>query len=127
MCAMIPMLRVRARGYSRITSSLSLPLCLLASTAIFSAGCAIGSALPPVVSERLVRLCHLVKVFLALDRRAGVVRGIDQLCSEPIRHRLLLAAAAVLHQPPQREGRRAPARYFHRNLVGRAPDAAAAH
>src|SRR5437763_1855299 len=127
MCAMIPMLPVRARGYSRITSSLSFPLCLLASTAIFSAGCAMGSALPPVVSERLVRLCHLVKVFLALDRRAGVVRGVDQLRREPVRHRLLLAPAAVLHEPSKRKRRRAPARDFDRNLIRRATDAAAAH
>src|SRR3989304_1300147 len=92
MCAMIPMLRVLASGYSRITRfldpvrwgcSASPPA---SATSILSAG--VATSRPPrgtpdlsarprcarrspsVMRERLVRLRHLVHFLAALDREA---------------------------------------------------------
>src|SRR5207249_1981248 len=39
-------------------------------------------ALPAIVRERLVGLCHLVRVFPLLDRRAAVVGRVEQLGGE---------------------------------------------
>src|SRR5687768_13755956 len=98
MCAMMPMLRVRARGYSRIASPLPPPvtLCSVVDTCILSAGTAIigspphgkpapggrsGVPLrsPSVMRERLVGLRHLVHVLAALDGCALAVGGVHDL------------------------------------------------
>src|SRR5437773_2294648 len=111
MCAMIPMFRVRASGYSRIDRPLSDPPSFLGSrsacaTVICSAGVAItrspshedpgpsgrfGIPLrsPSVVRERLVRLGHLVHVLAPLDARSLAVGRVHDLGHEPLRERVL--------------------------------------
>src|SRR3954468_12062154 len=149
MCAMIPMFRVLVSGYSRMIRSLPDPLrCstlgAASATSIFLAGVATtrprcsrayrSSAtgpttvrprrLPPVVSERAVRLRHLVHVLAPLHRDALAVRGVHQLGDEAVRHRVLLARAGVVDQPPQRERRAAVRLDLDRDLVVRATDPA---
>src|SRR6266511_2510118 len=94
MWAMIPMLRVRESGNSRIASPPLAPLAFR-STAVSvttissfhscgSAGAQLGtptssSASPAVMGEGLVGLGHLVGVLLTLDRGAGAGGGVQQL------------------------------------------------
>src|SRR6185437_4271785 len=99
MCAMIPMLRVRASGNSLMMGM------LLSSrarrswsgvTARRSAGrrpAATAPALPAVVSEGLVGLRHLVRVLPALDRGADSVGGVQQLVGQAQCHGLFPALA----------------------------------
>src|SRR5512141_2030978 len=122
MCAMMPMLRVRARGYWRMSSAFPfLTSCSVCPTCIFSAGLAIrlapsqrkpgpgaGSTTarrpsPAVMRVGLVGLRHLVHVFAALHRGAGAVRRVHDLGHEALGHRVLAAGAAVVHEPAQRE------------------------
>src|SRR5919106_5511995 len=97
MCAMMPMLRVRASGYSRIASPLPpASFCSVCATCILSAGTAIiGSPphgkpapggrsggpprSPSVVRESLVRLGHLVHVFPPLHGCPLAVGGVHDL------------------------------------------------
>src|SRR3990172_7460338 len=132
MCAMIPMFRVRASGYSRSTRSLPDPpgcrpltSCVASTTSTFSAGGATSSPphqtpgprarhqrfprSPSVVRERLVRLRHLVHVLTPLHRGALALGGVHDLAHQALGHRVLLAGPRVVHQPPERE-RGAPGR-----------------
>src|SRR3954453_14530751 len=141
MWAMIPMLRVRARGYSRTSSPLApfLVSCSVVATSIFLAGTAIrrpprcraphqnpapggGSRValpsPAVVGEGSVRLCHLVHVFASLDRGAGTVGGVNDLGAESLRHRFLAPRAREVHEPAHRERRAALRLDLDRDLVG---------
>src|SRR6266542_2279010 len=104
MWAMIPMLRVRESGNSRIASPPLAPLAFR-STAVSvttissfhscgSAGAQLGtptssSASPAVMGEGLVGLGHLVGVLLTLDRGAGAVGGVQQLTGQAVCHGLL--------------------------------------
>ena len=45
-------------------------------------------SLVAVVREGAVRLGHAVRIFTALDRRAGVVEGVEQLVGQLLLHRL---------------------------------------
>src|ERR1700675_1944219 len=131
MCAMMPMLRVRAKGYSRISSDLpprftacSVPdNCILSGfSGIFSAGLAMlrlspfqrkpglgaryVAALypsPAVVREGLVGLGHLVHVFPALHRSTGAVGSVHDLGHKSLGHRVLATRAAVVDEPAKRE------------------------
>src|SRR5262245_58985938 len=126
MWAMIPMLRVRASGYSRISSPLPpfLVSCSVAATTIFLAGAAItrsprprspqrkpapggGSRValpsPAVVGEGAVRLGHLVHVLASLHRGAGAVGGVYDLGDEALRHRVLAPRAREVHEPTHGE------------------------
>src|ERR1700710_1181324 len=51
--------------------------------------------LPAVVSERAVRLSHLVRVLATLHRGAEAVRGVEDLVGEALRHRLLATGLGV--------------------------------
>src|SRR5918994_1817412 len=115
MCAMMPMLRVRARGYSRIESPLpSFTFCSVCDTCILSAGTAItkppphgkpapggrpGGARrsPSVVRERSVCLGHLVHVLSPLDRGALTVGRVHDLRDQALGHRVLSARAREVH------------------------------
>src|SRR4051794_11904049 len=108
MCAMMPMLRYRSSGYSRFTVA---PFCGFCSIAIIS------SRLPLVVRERLVGLSHLVRLFLAADRAAGVVHRVDELTREPVGHRLTWALARGLDDPAHRERTAAIRADLDRHLV----------
>src|SRR6185503_13183569 len=107
MCAMMPMLRVRARGYSRIASPFPPPVtfCSVVATCILSAGTAINGSpshgkpapggrsgvplpSPSVVGERLVGLGHLVHVLTPLHGRALAVGGVHDLRDESLGHRV---------------------------------------
>src|SRR5688572_20910318 len=146
MCAMMPMLRVRARGYSRIASPFPPPVtfCSVAATSILSAGTAINGSpphgkpapggrsgvplpSPSVVRERLVGLGHLVHVLAALHGGPLAVGGVHDLGHEPLGHRVLAPGAREVHEPPQGE-RRAPRRlHLHRYLIRGAADPAGLH
>src|SRR5438093_7235338 len=109
MWAMIPMLRVRARGYSRIASPFPpfLTSCSVVVTCIISVGLAAISGTPgqrkpapggglcgslpspAIVRERLVGLGHLVHVLAPLHRGAGSVRSIHDLGDEAFGHGVL--------------------------------------
>src|SRR5690606_3282221 len=82
--------------------------------------------LPAVVSERAVRLGHLVSVLTTLDRCAETVRGIQDLVLETLGHGLLTATLGVADEPAQGERVGAVRLDLDRHLVGRATDAAAA-
>src|ERR1700722_1102592 len=112
-CAMIPMFRTLARSAAVWVATLSVLRTRF-------------SVLPAVMREGLVGLRHLVCVLAALDARPEAVAGIEQLVHEPLGHRLLPTLARVRHQPAQGEGGGARCAHLHRDLVGRAADAAAA-
>src|SRR4029079_4380502 len=122
MWAMIPMLRVRARGYSRTSSPLPpfLTSCSVVATCTFSTGIAIirsplhgkpapggGSRTalpsPAVVREGPVGLGHLVHVLATLHGGAGAVGRIHDLGDETVGHRVLAASAREVHEPSHRE------------------------
>src|SRR5919201_6366161 len=103
MCAMIPMLRVRDSGNSRIASPRLAPWVFRWSITVFVMALGRASS-PAVVGEGLVGLGHLVGVFLALDRGAGAVGGVQQLAREAVGHGLLPADAGGGHHSPQRQG-----------------------
>src|SRR5438132_3691120 len=130
--AMIPMFRVRASGYSRMTRGLPAPVgarpvvsfaaCAMSS---FLAGVAI-SGLPPVMGERPVRLRHLVHVFLALDRGPGPARSVHELRGQSLGHAVLATRPGVVDQPAERERRSAGGPNLDRHLVRRTTDPARA-
>src|ERR687898_1231327 len=125
MCAMMPMLRVRARGYSRIESPLpSFTFCSVCATCILSAGTAITRSpphgkpapggrfgvarrSPSVMGERPVGLGHLVHVLSPLDGRSLAAGSVHDLRHEPLRHRVLATSAGEVHEPPKRQRRAA--------------------
>src|SRR5918992_4241796 len=111
MCAMMPMLRVRASGYSRIASPLPpATFCSVVATCILSAGTAIiGSPphgrpapggrsgvprrSPSVMREGLVGLGHLVHVLAPFDGGSLAARGVHDLGHQTLGHRVLTAGA----------------------------------
>src|SRR5215472_12183557 len=96
MCAMIPMFRSLSR---RAAGS----ICFTATTAI--------SVLPPEVrlflvaevAKRLVGFRHAVRLFLAPDRAAGVVGGVDELVRQLLGHAAAVAPAREPHEPAPRQ------------------------
>src|ERR1044072_4228577 len=123
MWAMIPMLRVRASGYSRISS----PLPFFRSWSV--AATAIGllpwvgrGRLPAVVREGAVGLRHLVHVLAPLDRGAGPVGGVHDLGDEALGHRVLATRAREVHEPAHRERRAALRLELDRHLGGGAAE-----
>src|SRR5712691_13036106 len=77
--------------------------------------------------ERAVGLRHAVRVLALLDGVSPVVRRVEQLGREPLRHRLLVAVARGRDQPAYAE-RLAPRRAdLDRHLIGGAADAARTH
>src|SRR5579859_4199992 len=75
------------------------------------------------MGERLVGLGHLVRLFLAADRGARVVRRVEDLGLELLGHRLAGALARGLDDPAHRERVAAVRTDLDRYLVGRAADA----
>src|SRR6188508_165006 len=156
MCAMMPMFRVRASGYSRMRRSFpaALPFasCSICATAclsitflgIFSAGSAISgppshtrpapaggrsevrSRSPSVVRECLVRLGHLVHVLAPLDRGARALRGVHDLPDQAVGHGVLASRTAVVDEPPQRQRRAPVGANLDRHLIGGTADPARA-
>src|SRR5438445_2688777 len=150
MCAMIPMLRVRANGKRRVlrTAVATFIFCCCPIRSV-AAGARLSSSItwlmrgdtpriPPVpdcdrrsswsrsvpeVAESLVRLSHLVRVFLALDRRPHVVGGIHELAGELLGHRLAVALPGVADDPAPRQRRPPVGPDLHRHLVGGATHA----
>src|SRR3954469_9826856 len=146
MWAMMPMLRVRASGYSRTSSALPpfLVSCSVVATSIFLAGTAIrrsplhgkpapegGSRAafpsPAVVGEGAVGLRHLVHVLASLDRGAGAVGGVHDLAPESLRLRVLPTRAREVHEPAHRERGAALRLALDRVLVRRAADPTRLH
>src|SRR4051812_35012260 len=60
-------------------------------------------SLPAVVSEGLVGLGHAVDVVLALPGGALLFGRVEDLCRQPVRHRVLAAAAGVVDEPAHRK------------------------
>src|SRR3954453_14147472 len=146
MWAMMPMLRVRASGYSRTSSALPpfLVSCSVVATSIFLAGTAIrrsplhgkpapegGSRAafpsPAVVGEGAVGIRHPVHVLASLDRGAGAVGGVHDLGDESLRHGVLPTRAREVHEPAHRERGAALRLDLDRDLVRRAAHAARLH
>src|SRR5262245_47825737 len=88
MCAMMPMFRVFSNGVVRGINPLR----------------PTNSLLPPVMSERLVRFSHPVRIVLLLNRIAAVVRGVHQLSSELFFHRFLASRPRVRENPTDAQG-----------------------
>src|SRR5687767_10382998 len=92
MWAMIPILRVRASGNSRMTGASAIASISLHETGrahMRPAGRTTRTAeLPAVVRECLVRLGHLVDVVPPLHRRARGVGRVEQLVGQALGHRL---------------------------------------
>src|SRR4029079_19277272 len=107
MWAMIPMLRTRSSPTGVATAD--------------------TAALPAVVREGLVGLCHPVDVVLLLECAALLVQRVHELAGELRRHALLAPIAGVLHDPAQRERARAALRDLDGYLVVRATDASGAN
>src|SRR6267143_44921 len=81
-----------------------------------------GVPLPAIVSERLVGLRHLVRVLALLDRRAPVVRRVEQLGGELVRHRALGPPAGGADTRAHRERRAPVGTHLDRDLIRRAAD-----
>src|SRR5436309_7891938 len=113
-CAMMPMLR-------------SLASALSAAATVIPTSSSRWCPLPPVVSEGLVGLGHLVRVLAPLHRGTEAVARVEQLVHQPLDHRLLAARLGVRDQPAQAQGGLARRTHLDRYLVGRATDPAAAH
>src|SRR5512143_3063685 len=76
------------------------------------------------MGERLVRLGHLVGIFLLLERVAAVVVGVEELAREALDHGLLGPLPRVPDQPADREGLASLRTDLDRDLVGGAADPA---
>src|SRR5438093_6731776 len=111
MCAMMPMFRV-----------------LLSASCLGIADLLSAYCLPPVMSERLVRFGHAVRVLALLHRAAAKVRRVHELVGQLLLHRLAVAARPrVADQPPDAEREAAVGVHFHRHLIVAAADAARFH
>src|SRR5437867_6493174 len=98
LCALIPMFLVRSSGYCLdITLSLTLPL---------------------EMSKGLVGLGHFMSVFFLLDRVSLTIRGGNKLCSEFLRHRLVLAVTGICDQPTHGKRNAAARSHFRGHLIG---------
>src|SRR5918995_3184998 len=64
----------------------------------------VGGGLPAVVRVGPVGLGHLVHVFLALDRAADAVVGIEELGGEALGHRALAPPTREADDPADGEG-----------------------
>src|SRR6516165_1521021 len=84
-------------------------------------------ALPAVMRERAVGLGHPVRIFTFLDGVPPVVRCVEQLGREPLRHRLFVALARGNNQPANTQCLAAVRAHLDRHLIGRAADAAGTH
>src|SRR5213594_602369 len=106
MWAMIPMFRVRASGYSRMTRALPAPPVRLtvsrAACATLTSSAAVATRLPPVVGERLVRFRHLVHVLPPFHRRSLPGGRAQELAGHGIGHRVLAPMPSVVHRPARR-------------------------
>src|SRR5918992_5070440 len=146
---MIPILRVRLSGYSRVGAppppltarNCGLCCCCRAATSGISllygpAGGddapattprATGSSSPSVVSEGLVGLGHLVHVLTALCGAAGAAGGVQDLARKAVGHAPLPSASREGHQPANGKRGAAARRNLNRHLIGRAAHSAGAH
>src|SRR5438128_1596565 len=110
MWAMIPMFRTRSSGMLS-SAPVALEGCVSAITTCTSlcaahlwSACRTRGSLrsPLVMGERLVGLCHLVRLFLAAYGGSGVVHRVEQLALELLGHRLARALARGLDDPAHR-------------------------
>ena len=70
------------------------------------------------MSERLVRLGHLVNFVTFADGIALPLIGFQDFRGERVAHRLTLAGISEIHNPPECQGGLTVARNFQWNLVG---------
>src|SRR5262249_38757622 len=77
--------------------------------------------------ECAVGLGHPMRVFAFLDGVPPIVRRVEQLGREPLRHRLFIALARGRDQPANAQGLAPILTYFDRHLISGAADAAGAH
>src|SRR5580765_6048900 len=91
MWAMMPMFRVLSSDAWRAMSKIHVPPGVARVTNV--------CCLPAIVSEGLVGLSHLVRVFLLLERPAAKRGRVQDLVRELLAHRLLRALARVRDQP----------------------------
>src|SRR5947209_3134422 len=79
------------------------------------------------MTEGLVGLGHLVGLFFAAHRAAGVVHRVHELAGEPLGHRLARTLAGGLDDPAHGERRASIRADLDGDLVGRAADAPGLH
>src|SRR5665213_4488090 len=125
MWAMIPILRVRAMGNSRMGRASAMFFCSQVVTQLVPMrphrSLRYGP-LPAVMGEGLVRLGHLVHIFSALYGCACTVGGVEHLVGQPLGHRLLSPLAGESDQPPDGQGGGPTGAHLHGHLVGGATD-----
>src|SRR5262249_42999140 len=100
---------------------------MLAGHGVASLGNPDVSPLPAIVREGAVGFRHAMHVFTLLDGVPPVVRRVQQLGREPLRHRLLIALARGRNDPANAERLPTHRANFHRHLVSGAADAAGTH
>src|SRR3981081_3884629 len=76
------------------------------------------------MTECLIGLGHLVRLFFAADRAPGVVHRVDELAGQTVGHRLPWTLAAALDEPTQGERGAAVGADLDRDLICRTTDAA---
>src|SRR5205814_6553089 len=82
------------------------------------------SLLIPEMTEGLVALSHLVRLFPPLDRRSHPARGVHELSGELLLHTLPRSGPRVTYDPAPGQRRAAVRPHLHRLLVGGPPDPA---
>src|SRR5438132_7174653 len=106
MCAMIPIFRTLSMATGRS--------CIFSATFI---------SLVPEVRESFVAFSHPVGLLFALHRTAGVLRSIDDLVRELLRHALSAALARKTNDPAAGEGEPALRADLDGDLIRGAADA----
>src|SRR5277367_6979701 len=82
---------------------------------------------PAIVREGAVGFRHPVHVFTLLDGVPPIIRRVEQLGREPLRHRLFIALARCRNQPADSQSLPAHRANLDRLLIGGAADTAGAH
>src|SRR5690606_36604685 len=55
--------------------------------------------LPTIMRKSFVCFCHLVRVLAFFNGGSGIVAGVDDFIRQTLFHRLLAAAARIIHEP----------------------------
>src|SRR5574344_469595 len=83
--------------------------------------------LPTIVSECLIGLGHLVRIFLLLDCGARIVSSVHELAGEALIHGLLTTKTCIIDDPADTERHTAVRTNLDRNLVVCTTNAACAY
>src|SRR5690606_19224758 len=84
-------------------------------------------ALPAIMRECAVSICHAVRVFTLLHSSSAVIGCIKKFAGKALDHRLLIAATSGSNQPTDRESLATLRTDINRNLVSCTTNTARAH